>query len=286
MNHMALYSRAFLFILFLMMIHSSSNAQELYVFSDPASNVPKSSTSFKYSGKWVREGDFNHEHGSSRHMLESSIGLSKNLMLRPAITVGNMYAKFPSRVSKLESFSLYAKWRLFSKDAVHKHLRAAIFMKGVYSSNNLKFDEITADGDQTGIQTGLVLTKLARKLAVSSSASFIELLDKERFMKYYGPRNFGYQSFHYSLSAGYLLFPRKYESYGQTNFNLYCELLGSNGIDKGYAILDIAPAAQLIFNSNTKLNIGYRTQLSSNAYRMSRSGFQVSIERTFLNIKK
>jgi hypothetical protein len=260
--------------------------QELYVFTDPASNVPKSSVSLKYAGKWVRERNLDHEHGLVRHMLESSLGVSRHLMLRPAITMGNMYSGYPSTDNKFESLSLYAKWRIYSQDDVHKHLRAALFMKGVYSRNNLKFDEITADGDQTGIQAGMVLTKLQRKLAVSSSLSFIELLDKERFMKYYGPRNFGYQSFHYSLSAGYLLFPRKYQGYRQTNFNLYCELLGSNGIDKGYAILDIAPAAQLIFNSNTKLNIGYRTQLSSNAYRMSRSGFQVSIERTFLNINK
>lgn len=95
--------------------------------------------------------------------------------------------------------------------------------------------------------------------------------------------SYNYNAFNYSLSAGYLLFPRKYNGYGQTNFNLYMEMLGSRALDTQAGFLDLAPAVQFIFSSNTKLNLGYRFQVSGDMVRMAKSSFHVSIERTFLN---
>jgi hypothetical protein len=139
------------------------------------------------------------------------------------------------------------------------------------------------DGDQSAAQFGIIATQLVNKLAVSATASLHQVLDGERFLKYGGPRRFGYQAFNYSLSAGYLLFPRKYKNYEQTNFNLYCEVLGGKGIDRKFDFVDIAPALQLIFKSSSKLNIGYRFQLEANAYRMARNAAYLSFEKTFLN---
>jgi hypothetical protein len=48
----------------------------------------------------------------------------------------------------------------------------------------------------------------------------------------------------------------------------------------------MAPAIQLIFNSNTKLNMGYRFQLDGNMQRMAKSSWLISLERTFLNALK
>jgi len=85
----------------------------------------------------------------------------------------------------------------------------------------------------------------------------------------------------YSLSAGYLLFPRKYENYRQTNLNIYTELLAQQTLDiKRYSI-DMAPGIQFIFNSNSKLNLGYRFQLGSDMSRMAQNSFLLSFERTF-----
>ena len=75
-------------------------------------------------------------------------------------------------------------------------------------------------------------------------------------------------------------------SYKQTNFNLYLELLGSNALDKSLHFVDLAPALQLIFNSNTKVNAGYRFQLSGNMHRMATESFLISVETTFLNVLK
>jgi hypothetical protein len=44
---------------------------------------------------------------------------------------------------------------------------------------------------------------------------------------------------------------------------------------------------QLIFNSNSKLNIGYRFELAGNVYRLMDESLMVSFEYVFLNaIKK
>jgi hypothetical protein len=48
----------------------------------------------------------------------------------------------------------------------------------------------------------------------------------------------------------------------------------------------MAPALQLIFNSNTKLNFGYRFQLGGTMQRMAKTSWLISIERTFLNALK
>lgn len=93
-----------------------------------------------------------------------------------------------------------------------------------------------------------------------------------------------YRSFGYSLSAGYLLLPVRYRSYRQTNLNLYLEFLGAQNPGKSQGFLDMAPALQLIFNSNTKVNAGYRFALSGDMYRMADRSVLVSVETTFLNV--
>lgn len=273
-------------LIFISCIYSKGFAQELYVLNDPASNVPAKSVNIKYAGKFVNEIYDGHKHLGTRQMLEAGMGLNKSLMIRPSISLSNMYKIYPDRQLNFESVGLYAKWRWLSIDEIHKHFRAALFLKGVYSSNTLLYDELTGEGDQSAFQTGLIFTQLVNKLAISTTITWQEVLDGERWLKYSGPRNFGYRSFNYALSTGYLMFPKTYSSYKQTNFNAYLEIIGSQGVDKSYHIVDLAPALQLIFNSSTKINMGYRFQLSGNAFRMARTGFNLSIEQTFLNALK
>ena len=266
-------------------IHPVVYAQELYVFSDPASNVPSKSLSLKYNSKLMNSDLLGRSILMSRHMGEASIGLNKKWMIRPAFTFGDM---FTNRVVKWESISLYTKFRFYSNDEVHRHFRAAAFVKALYSSNNLEYDELNADGDQSVAQGGVILTQLINKLAISSTLALTEVANGERWKKYLGPRNFGYRSFNYSVSAGYLFFPKHYTSYKQTNFNVYLELIGSSGIDRRYYFVDLAPAVQFILNSNTKINLGYRFQAKGNAYRMSNAAPSISfsVERTFFNTFK
>jgi hypothetical protein len=262
--------------------HNQLAAQELYVFSDPASNVPAKSLSLKYNGKFMMENRPSSKVLLSRHMAEASIGLNKKLMFRPVFTFSNMYGRGDMR---WESAGIYAKYRFLSSDAIHRHFRAAAYIKGLYSANSLRYEELTGDGDQSVVQAGLIFTQLVNKLAVSTTIGWTEVINQERWLKYDGPRLFGYRSLNYSLSSGYLLFPRTYKSYEQTNFNFYLELIGSNAIDRKAYFVDLAPAMQLIVNSNTKINLGYRFQLSGNSFRMASAApsFSFSVERTFFN---
>ena len=113
-----------------------------------------------------------------------------------------------------------------------------------------------------------------------------EVLDATRYdgRTYFPARQ--YQSINYSVSTGYLLFPRQYTSYQQPNFNIYLELLGQRMVGDDLFYLDLAPALQLILNSTTKINIGQRFQLSGNMGRMARQSWLVSVETSFLQAWK
>jgi hypothetical protein len=91
------------------------------------------------------------------------------------------------------------------------------------------------------------------------------------------------EALNYNLSAGYLLFPRDYSNYRQTNINLYVEALGMKGINGEDYMLDVAPALQFIFNSNFKVNMGARFQVAGNMIRVGENNYFISLERTFLD---
>ncbi len=258
------------------------HGQELYVFSEPASNMPAKSVSLKMGamfGKGVHS-----KRILQRYMPEVMFGLNKNWMVHTTLTFSDMHQ--PAFI--FESARVYTKWRLLSVDDIHKHFRLAAFGAATYSRNHLDHNEINLmGGDQGGIQGGLIATQLWNKLAISGTVSINEILDEERRRKI-SPEQYAFSSVNYSLSAGYLVLPKEYTSYRQTNLNLYIEMLGSRNLnwpgDKYY--IDLAPAIQLIFNSNGKLNIGYRFQVAGDIYRLMDKSLYVSYEHTFLNTLK
>ncbi len=270
-------NKSFIIIL-LLLICGKVTGQELYVFSEPASNIPARSISVKLTHHFVSTdniyGRFSH-----RLMPQVMVGISKKLMASVSGTFANMH----TTDFKYESVNLYAKYRFLSKDEIHKHFRMAVFADASTTKAPFHYDEITLMGDKSGVAAGLIATQLWHKLAVSGTVSHMQVLDKSRDNKvlYIPARN--YQAMNYSLSAGYLLFPKEYADYKQMNLNLYTEILAQQTLDQKKHYIDIAPALQFIFNSNFKVNIGYRFQASGNMERMATNSWQVSVERTFLN---
>lgn len=253
-------------------------AQELYVFTEPASNMPAKSIGVKQSAKWLKNAMSGRT--ESRHSSEIMVGVNKNLMVHGAVTFSDMY----SNNIRLESYRTYAKYRFLTIDGMYSHFRMAAFAEASKSRNRSPFDEISLEGDQSGVQAGIIATQLLHKLAVSTTLSMTESLQEGRNTP--GPKLVPYRAFNYALSAGYLLFPKKYTSYQQTNLNLYVELLGQRTYDKRRYFVDLAPAAQFIFNSQAKLNLGYRFQLGGNMVRMSDKSWMLSFEWLFLNAFK
>jgi hypothetical protein len=270
-------------VLHMLLILSTTTiiGQELYVYTEPASNMPTNSVSTKLSGMFAND---NHsDRILQRYTPEVMLGLSKKWMVHGIVTISNMHQnKFI-----FESARLYAKWRFLSVDDVHKHFRLAAFGAASYSRNHLNFNEINLSGDQSGVQVGLIATQLWNKLAISGSASLNEILHKYRWDDIHSSLH-AFEAFNYSLSAGYLLLPRVYTDYNQTNLNLYIELLSGTNInwpqEKYY--MDLAPAIQFIFNSTDKLNLGYRFQIAGDVYRMANNSFMISYEHIFLNVLK
>jgi hypothetical protein len=267
------------FLIFTSFIVTTTAGQELFPNSEPASNMPSKSISVKLSSMYG-----NTVHNSNlgqRYVPEVMFGLNKKWMMHASFGFGNMHENY----FYYEFAKVYAKYRFLSIDEVHKHFRMAAFASATYSRNQLHHNEINlANGDQGGIQAGIIATQLWHKFAISGTASISEVLDEVRSSKQ-SPQPYAFESFNYSLSAGYLVFPRSYIDYDQINVNIYAELIGGRNLDwpseKYY--VDLAPAVQLIFNSTSKLNLSYRFQLNSDISRMMKESFMISYERIFLN---
>ena len=250
--------------------------QELYVFSEPASNMPARSLSIRQTEKLQPR-----QAGGStqlRNTTELMLGLNRNLMVHAATSFSNMY----SPGQQWESVRVYAKYRFLSNDELYRHFRMSAFAEAGYSRNKPFVDELGIDGDQSGVQAGVIATQLLHKLALSTTVGFAKASGVDPMLP--GPSS--HQALNYSLSAGYLLLPKDYTSYGQTNINLYLELLGQQATNIRKYYLDLAPAVQLIFNSEAKLNIGYRFQLGSDMRRFSPSSWLIGFEWVFLNVLK
>ncbi len=282
-------------------------AQELYVFTEPASNMAAKSIGARLGYKQFKM-EHNNKYNVYRLDPELMIGVNKNLMLHLNGYASNM---FQSKL-KLEGGSLYAKYRFFSKDDIHSHFRVAAFGKAsvidnptvltytephvvndgaggtvIHELTNYKVNnEIDIDGGNSAVTGGLIATKLINRLAVSSSVSYLYRLNN---LKNKREVIVPWKAVNYTLSAGYLLYPKEYTSYKQTNINLYTEFLGTSFLgnkpwDNKKYFIDIAPAVQFIINSIARVDIGYRTQLSGNTLRMSNNSFLIRVEYNFLNV--
>jgi hypothetical protein len=264
-----------------LLIAVNANSQELYPFTEPASNMPARSMSLKFAGMFGK-GVHDNRIGQ-RFTPEAMFGINKKWMVHGAFTLSNMYEGY----YYFESVRAYAKYRFLSNDDVHKHFRMAVFATAAYSRNHLQHNELNLSGDHSGVQLGVIATQLLNKLAMSATVSETEVFDKKRWNKDL-PQQYAFSELNYSLSAGYLVLPIVYKDYNQTNLNIYAELLGGRNIDWKYEkyYLDLAPSIQLIFNSTSKLNLGYRFQLKSDIYRNMKNYWMISYEHIFLNALK
>ena len=211
-----------------------------------------------------------------RYNPEVMVGLSAKLMLH----LNSSFSNMNKSSMYWEGASFYAKYRFLSIDGPHRHFRMAAFGDLSYSTNKLKFDELMLKGENSGFETGLIVTGLLNKSALSATVSGMKSFDP--YPKFDGPHM--QSGLNYSLSFGYLLLPRVYENFEQLNLNLYVEMLGQQGFERRRHFTDLAPGIQFIFNSNTKLNLGYRFQVWGNAVRSLERSYMISIEHSLFNV--
>src|SRR5262245_32270487 len=156
----------------------SAKGQELFVFTEPASNMPAHSIGLRLKGEYMKPQPW-HNLPMHRLMPEVMFGVNKNWMLHTGLSFGDMHtANF-----SWESIYLYTKYRFLSKDDIHKHFRMAAFAQGTYSRAPFHQDEASLDGDKSGVQFGIIATKLWNKFALSATLGHTQLLDKSRNSK-------------------------------------------------------------------------------------------------------
>ena len=259
----------------LMLLISSASAytQELYVATEPASNMPQNALGIRLTQEAVFRNGY-----MAKIIPEAMLGLTKNLMIHQSLFINNVQ----QNSFKTTGGAFYAKYRFLSIDSMHSHFRGAVY--GGYAAVNgvISAREISLDGDNTGWQGGIVFTQLLHKLALSGSVSYTKALNNKRGNLL--PADFGSESLGYTLSSGLLVYPKSYRSYKQTNVNVYLEFLGKSNLGKKEHVLDAAPALQFIINSNFRIDVSQRVQLWSSMTRNQKNLFLLRLEYNLFNL--
>jgi hypothetical protein len=256
---------------------AQAGAQELFVYTEPASNMPANSLGLRASNWMMRERP-DEGGGVNYHLIpELMWGVNKAWMMHAEAFFSNRDGRLTT-----EGGALYAKYRFLSQDGDHRHFRMAAYGRAATNNSSVHQEEIETNGHNSGLEGGLIATQLLHKTALSSSASFENAMDGNKAEEY--SRNLATHAMNYTFSAGQLILPKKYTSYKQTNLNLMMEVLGQWLPENGRSFLDVAPSVQLIFNSQTRLDVGYRRQLYSTMERTAPNGIMVRVEHTLFNV--
>jgi hypothetical protein len=265
-----------LFILFFALVFQINYGQELFVVTDPASNVPANSLAINIMQSAFKE---KFETGYNYHLMpEVTYGINKNLMVR-----GSAFISTRTNELYAEGGSVMAKYRFLSSDDLNSHFRMAAYGRYSFNRADIHQEQIEILGHNTGFETGIIATKLIHKLAISSSLSFEKALDNKP--NYSFPNDFGNTATNYTLSFGKLMYPKKYTNFKQTNINLMVEFVGQTINENGKSYLDVVPAIQFIFNSQARLDLAYRQELVSSMLRSAPNGFYFNLYYTFFDLK-
>ncbi len=224
-------------------------------------------------------------------------------------------AHYPYRFNGMHA---YAKYRFLSRDGEGSHLRMAAYAEATYV--NTTHHETEPDlimGDNKGVGAGLITTYLWQKFAVSLTGGLIlpasytgvspdpiSSLPDVPVRVRYG------KALTYSLSFGYLLLPRTYKDYDQTNINLYLEFRGKafqaakvdmfvglpneyflyperypSALQQGYYV-DVSPGVQFIVKSNLRIDCSMTFSSLGISYARLYPVFNLGIQRYFFPGKK
>jgi hypothetical protein len=255
-------------------------AQELFVYSEPASNMAARTLGIRLQNNLMLP------YAGSRNefnlLPEVMVGVSRKIMIHADAILSDRTNTF-----KATGGSVYLKYRFFSSDDVHSHLRLACFGRVARNSGPVFDHNINLQQQNSGYEMGLVATRLKNKIAVSLSASWLRASDNKN------DEGIGYDVYRNkalagSLSVGKLMLPKVYEDYRQVNLNAMLEVLGQVGqsspADDNNSYLDLAPSLQLILLSKIRVELGYRFPLIDNTDRAFDRSVLLRMEYNFFNV--
>ncbi len=290
-------------------------AQELFPQTEPASNIPKEVIAIKIENEFYGDGNARRSWQGYKFMY----GINSKWMISQTFSFSNHHGfklpgdfidstgngnKFTDGVKRgmkypyrFENLCVNVKYRFLSCDGDHKHFRMASYLD-LAGGNDAHYNaEPNLEGDNSGIGGGIIATLLRNKFAASLTTGFII----PHFYKQFFPDiliRYG-SDFNYSLSFGYLLLPRTYKNYRQTNVNLYVEFIGNaygsakisqDGQNISIAndpafqngnYLEMRPSIQFILHSNTRIDFSISQPLISHSYSKTDPAFYFNIARNF-----
>ena len=259
------------FILFFLTYSFKITAQELYINSEPASLIPKGTKVVRLTNSNIFLDGYNIMGSIGNAFIVTpslSYGLSKKIMLSGSIQFANKpYEQDMMPNFGLNGFKLYSKQRILTTDKQKYHTRLSSFLKYSYHENKFMKDNLDLELQDTGLELGIIGTQLINKLAISITTAITRISNiDEKFTQGSTVKwqTTNLNTFKNSISAGYLLFPRKYNSYKQTNFNLYIEYLTNTILNKEFPVRynkfssTFAPGIQFIILSRSRLDFSYK----------------------------
>lgn len=262
-------------IVLVLMGNCQMYGQELFVVTDPASNVPANSLSVNVMNSFFDE---KYENGLNYHLMpELTYGLSKSMMLRLSTFVSD-------RSNKLygEGAAVMGKYRFLSRDDLNAHFRMALYGRYSLNRSNVHQEQIEIMGHNSGYEVGIIATKLLHKLAISATASYEKAMNNALDNEF--PKWYGSNASNYTFSIGRLMYPKVYKTTKQTNVNLMLELIGQSINSNGSNFCDVTPAIQFIIRSQGRIDIAYRYELWSTMYRSAPNGLYLNFYYTFFNV--
>ncbi len=256
--------KIFLFFLIFLFLYNNSYSQELYINTEAASLIPKGTKVIRFNYSNIFLNQTNEKESIKNALLFTpslAYGLSKKIMISGSFQFSNKpYEKDLGTNFGFNGFKLYSKQRIFTTDKQKNHTRLSSFVKYSFHKEKFMKSNIDLELQDNGFEFGLIGTQLIKKLAISITSAYTrvnDIYDKSNNL-------FRLGTLKNSISAGYLVFPRKYKSYKQTNFNIYLEYITNTITNKYFPerfnkfSSTLAPGIQFIILSRSRLDFSYK----------------------------
>ncbi|MFN8167033.1 MAG: hypothetical protein U0X76_12975 [Bacteroidia bacterium] len=313
-----------LFFISLIFLCGSIQAQELFPHTEIASSVPKGVIGLRIFGESYDE------FGAQRNMgaLKIMYGATSKLSVSVTGTVSNHHSgnlptgliththvnsdtiyqtgsftrgiHYPYRFNGVYAF---AKYRIVTIDGQNTHFRVGLFAEGSYINSAHDEAEPNLLDDTKGWGSGFMTTYLYKHFAVSfNTGVIIPGTYKEVTPDFYGgdlhtELTYG-KAIQYNLSFGYLVYPRHYKTYKETNINVYLEFMGKSyesakviqnnrNIEPKTDLLlkgnyiEMHPGIQAIIDSNLRIDFAVGFPVLNKSYTRFYPVFLLGIQRYF-----
>lgn len=256
-------------------VQQIASAQELFVFSEPASNMAAKGVGLRLTAMPMK--NYFSKKTDLFSNIEAMVGINKNLMLHSELYLSNINSNV-----KINGVGFYGKYRFFTNDAVHRHFRLAALGRITFIDGLPAKPPFNLTANNSGLEAGIVATQLINKYAFSAGVSYLQGWNNGSYKLANSLEN--RHAIAYNVAIGKLVLPKEYISYDQLNVNLMLEGLGQVNSTNGKQFFDLAPSIQFIIKSKMRVDAGYRYRITENYNSTHRQSFLLRFEYNWFNV--